>query len=45
MRAFKYKGAKITICDCGGAEDFRHLWDYYYVDSNGIIFVIDSSQP
>ena len=44
MRVFKYKGNKtITICDCGGDEKFRHLWDYYYRDSNGIIYVIDST--
>lgn len=33
----------ITICDCGGDMRFRDLWDYYYSDANGIIFVIDAS--
>ena len=30
MKAFKYKKIKIKICDCGGDQKFRSLWDYYY---------------
>ncbi len=43
MKAFSYKDKKIILCDCGGKKPFRVLWEYYYVNSNGIVFVIDSS--
>lgn len=43
MKAFKYKKVKITICDCGGDRNFRTLWDYYYQNVHGIIYVIDST--
>lgn len=32
------------MCDCGGNDWFRHLWDYYYADTHGIIFVVDISE-
>ena len=43
MKAFKYKKIKITICDCGGDKMFRSLWNYYYHNIHGIIYVIDST--
>lgn len=43
LRVFKFEKTKlITVYDCGGMECFRHLWEFYYTGTNGIIFVIDS---
>lgn len=45
LKAFCYKNLNITINDCGGKPIFRNLWEYYYQNTDGIIFVIDSSDP
>ena len=44
-KAFSYNNLNITIYDCGGKSIFRNLWEYYYQNTDGIIFVIDSSDP
>ena len=43
QRCFKYEGRKVILSDCGGQREFRNLWEYYYEDVNGIVFVIDAS--
>lgn len=34
---------KFTAFDMGGAQKFRGLWESYYSNINGVVFVIDSS--
>ena len=29
--------------DLGGQEDLQSLWDKYYAESHGIIYIIDSA--
>ncbi|KCZ82081.1 hypothetical protein H312_00564 [Anncaliia algerae PRA339] len=52
MPTFGYKkyqiiknNCEITILDIGGQESFRNYWLNYYNDIDGIIFVIDMSDP
>lgn len=37
------KNLTLTIWDVGGQEKIRPLWRHYYQGTNGLIFVIDSS--
>nr|CAI5866760.1 unnamed protein product [Callosobruchus analis] len=39
----KYYGYDVKILDLAGGSDMRGLWQKYYVDAYGVIFVIDSS--
>ncbi|VEN35677.1 unnamed protein product [Callosobruchus maculatus] len=39
----KYYGYDVRILDLAGSPDMRSLWQKYYVDAYGVIFVIDSS--
>jgi small GTP-binding protein len=39
----KYKKLEFTVFDVGGQDKIRPLWKYYYVNNNGIIFVVDSN--
>lgn len=32
-----------TVWDVGGQDRIRALWKHYYANSNGIIFVVDST--
>jgi ADP-ribosylation factor-like protein 13B len=38
-----YKQHCIKITELGGTEDLRKIWKYYYLETYGVIFVIDSS--
>eukprot|EP01090_Pellita_catalonica_P021936 TRINITY_DN834_c0_g2_i1.p1 TRINITY_DN834_c0_g2~~TRINITY_DN834_c0_g2_i1.p1 ORF type:complete len:183 (+),score=38.94 TRINITY_DN834_c0_g2_i1:68-616(+) len=38
-----YNKLDFTIFDVGGQDRIRTLWHYYYAGTNGIIFVVDSS--
>ena len=38
-----YRNLEINIYDLGGQEDFRALWEEANESSNGIVFVIDST--
>lgn len=31
--------------DLGGQTELQSLWDKYYMESHGVIFLIDSSEP
>jgi len=37
-----YKNISFTVWDIGGQDKIRRLWNHYYHDNDGIIFVIDS---
>jgi len=39
----KYKGYQVTIYDLGGSKSFRGIWNKYYDEVHGLIFVVDSS--
>ena len=36
-------GVELKFCDLGGQEDLQLLWDKYYSESHGIIYVVDSA--
>lgn len=38
-----YKNICFTVWDIGGQDKIRSLWRHYYQNTNGIIFVVDSS--
>ena len=35
--------ANTTVWDLGGQQSFRVIWDKYYEEANGLIYVIDSA--
>lgn len=37
------KGVTFTVWDVGGQFKIRQLWQHYYQNSHGLIFVVDSS--
>ncbi|CAD5111901.1 DgyrCDS1164 [Dimorphilus gyrociliatus] len=37
-------GIRLNFWDLGGQEELQSLWDKYYAESHGIIYVVDSSQ-
>ncbi|XP_077995476.1 uncharacterized protein LOC144448959 [Glandiceps talaboti] len=37
------KGLEFTVWDVGGQEKIRALWRHYYTGTDGLIFVVDSS--
>ena len=43
MEEIKFKNNKIIAWDLGGAEKIRPLWERYYKNIDGIIYIIDSS--
>uniref|UniRef100_A0A8C1U949 ADP-ribosylation factor n=1 Tax=Cyprinus carpio TaxID=7962 RepID=A0A8C1U949_CYPCA len=38
-----YKNISFTVWDAGGQTKIRDLWKHYYQDTEGLIFVVDSS--
>jgi small GTP-binding protein len=36
-----YKNTKLVLRDAGGKEKVREIWDMYYKESQGVIFVFD----
>mmetsp|Transcript_25036 Transcript_25036/g.27757 ORF Transcript_25036/g.27757 Transcript_25036/m.27757 type:complete len:107 (-) Transcript_25036:119-439(-) len=34
---------KLQVWDLGGQENLRSTWDSYYSNTNGVIYVVDSS--
>lgn len=36
-------GVRLNFWDLGGQEDLQSLWDKYYAESHGVIYIIDSS--
>merc|ERR1711918_200339 len=43
VESVEYKNISFTVWDIGGQDKIRKLWRYYYQGSDGLIFVIDSS--
>lgn len=43
VEKFKNQNVGFTAFDMSGQGRYRDLWEHYYKDCNGIIFVIDSS--
>eukprot|EP01156_Anaeramoeba_ignava_P016823 Anaeramoba_ignava/a6298_91.p1 GENE.a6298_91~~a6298_91.p1 ORF type:complete len:187 (-),score=44.89 a6298_91:108-641(-) len=43
VETVEYKNVNFTVWDVGGQEYIRPLWRHYYEGTQGIIFVIDSS--
>lgn len=43
VETVEYKNLKFTIWDVGGQPKLRPLWKHYYLNTQAIIFVVDSS--
>ena len=43
VNLINYKNNVITLWDVGGQDKIRTLWSHYYFNTNGVIYVIDSS--
>jgi ADP-ribosylation factor related protein 1 len=37
--------SRLNFWDLGGQRDLRTLWEKYYEESHGVMFVIDSGDP
>ena len=37
------KGVTFTVWDVGGQDKIRRLWRYYYQNTHGLVFVVDSA--
>lgn len=35
--------AQLTVIDMAGGSRYRNMWQNYYMDAEGIIFVVDSA--
>jgi ADP-ribosylation factor-like protein 6 len=42
---FKKNGVNFTAFDMSGQSRYRNLWEHYYGDVQGIIVVVDASDP
>ncbi|XP_054906154.1 uncharacterized protein LOC129372724 [Poeciliopsis prolifica] len=43
VETVEYKNISFTVWDVGGQTIIRPLWRHYYTNTQGLIFVIDSS--
>jgi ADP-ribosylation factor protein 1 len=43
VETVQYKNINFNVWDIGGQDKLRPLWRHYYDGTNGIIFVVDSS--
>jgi small GTP-binding protein len=43
VETVSYKNIEFTVWDVGGQGKIRPLWRHYFQNTNGIIFVVDSS--
>jgi len=43
VEKFKYGSVNFTMFDMSGQGRYRNLWEHYYGETEGIIFVVDSS--
>ena len=44
VETLDYKGMAITVWDVGGQDKIRVLWKHYYHNTDGLIFVVDSTE-
>lgn len=42
MEKVQYKNVHFTVWDVGGQEKLRPLWRYYFQNTDGLIYVVDS---
>ena len=45
LQNFSYKQRDFTVIDCGGASQYRLLWEFYFDKVDGVIFVLDAADP
>ena len=43
VETLDYKGANLTFWDVGGNDKIRSLWKYYFKNTDGLIYVVDSN--
>merc|ERR1712070_1026669 len=43
VETVEYKNISFTVWDIGGQDKIRKLWRYYYQNTQGLIFVVDSN--
>lgn len=43
VETLEYKNIKFTVWDVGGQPKLRPLWKHYYLNTQAVVFVIDSS--
>merc|ERR1712014_262418 len=43
VETVEYKNINFTVWDVGGQDKIRKLWRYYYTNTQGLIFVVDSN--
>merc|ERR1712006_42593 len=43
VETVEYKNISFNVWDIGGQDKIRKLWRYYYANTQGLIFVIDSN--
>eukprot|EP01018_Ginkgo_biloba_P005719 Gb_01291 [translate_table: standard] len=43
VETVQYKNVNFTVWDVGGQDRIRPLWKHYYVNTQGLIFVVDSN--
>ena len=42
METMEYKGLSMSMWDIGGQDKIRNLWKHYYLNTDAIIYVVDS---
>ncbi|XP_024368459.1 uncharacterized protein [Physcomitrium patens] len=45
LESLQYRQQTLVMWDVGGQEKIRSLWHHYFVKSQALIFVVDSSDP
>ncbi|KAG2253151.1 hypothetical protein Bca52824_083287 [Brassica carinata] len=43
VETVEYKNISFTVWDVGGQDKLRPLWKYYFQNTQGLIFVVDSN--
>merc|ERR1719469_1759288 len=43
VERLEYRNLSFTVWDVGGQDRIRRLWRHYYQGTNGLMFVVDSS--
>nr|CAX72020.1 ADP-ribosylation factor 1-like protein [Schistosoma japonicum] len=43
VETLQYKNINLTVWDVGGQDKIRPLWRYYFQNTQGLIFVVDSN--
>merc|ERR1712147_221716 len=43
VETVEYKNINFTVWDIGGQDKIRKLWRYYYHNTQGLVFVVDSN--